>query len=83
LGPEDRLAGALKMALKYRMPYDRILFIIACALNFRATDEQESRSESDLNFRKEAEFGISHILENVCKLEESYFPEIHGEARKL
>lgn len=83
LGSEDRLAGALKMALKYRMPYDRILYIIACALNFRATDEHESRSESDLNFSKEAEFGISHILENVCKLEKDEFPEIHQKAQNL
>ena len=83
LGPKDRLAGALKMAFKYRMPYDKILFIIACALKFSATDEQGSRSENDIIFSKKAELGISHILENVCKLKKNEYPEIHEEARKL
>ena len=81
LGSEDRLVGALKLALKYRMPYDKILYIIACAINFSATDEQGLRSENDEKFGKEAKLGISHILEHVCKLEKKEYPKIHQEVQ--
>lgn len=80
LGSEDRLVGALKLALKFGMAYDKILYIIVCAVNFKATNEQEYRSENDVNFSKEAKFGISHILDNVCGISEKEYPEIHYEA---
>jgi len=83
LGPNDRLAGALKLALKYRMPHDRILFIIACSIGFKATDEQGTRSESDNKFSVEAERGISHILESVCKIVSEKYPQIHAEAKEI
>jgi len=83
LGPEDRLIGALKLALKYKMPYDKILYIIACAINFKATDEQGTRSESDKKFSKEAELGISHILETVGKLDKNKYSKIHQEAQDI
>ena len=83
LGPEDRLIGALKLALKYNMPYDKILQIIAYAVEFKATDEQGSRSESDKKFSKEAELGISHILEHVCKLDKNLYPEIYREIQNM
>lgn len=83
LGPEDRLIGALKLALKYKLPYDKILYIIACAVDFKATDEQGTRTESDRKFSKEAELGISHILEHVCKLDKDKYPEIHREIQTL
>lgn len=83
LGPEDRLVGALRLALKYRMPYDRILYIIACSIGFRATDEHGTQSESDLNFSMEAEVGISHILASVCKIDSDMYPQIHAEANEI
>lgn len=83
LGPEDRLVGALKVALKYRMPYDKILHIIACALHFDATDERGSRSQNDVKFCQNAELGISHILEHICGVSKKEFPHIHEEANKI
>lgn len=83
LGPEDRLVGAMKLALKYRMPYDRILYIIACSIGFKATDQQQTQSESDSKFSVEAELGISHILASVCKLDSDIYPQIHAEAKKI
>ena len=83
LGPEDRLAGPLKLAFKYRMPYDKILYIIACAMEFRATDEQGLRNENDEKFSGEAELGISHILETLCKLSINKCPEVHREGQAL
>lgn len=83
LGPEDRLAGALNLALKYKMPYDKILYIIACALKFKATDEQGNRSGNDKKFSKEAELGISHILESVCKLDRNENPKMYLIAKNI
>lgn len=83
LGSEDRLAGPLKMALNYGMPYDKILYIIACSLSFKAKDEQGLRSERDKKFSKEAELGISHILETVCEVHKKTYPEVHCEAQEL
>ena len=80
LGPDDRLVGALKLALKYRMPYDKILYIIVCALRFKATDEQGIRSEQDIKFGQETKLGITHILTEVCGLSANDFPEIHEQA---
>ena len=83
LGPDDRLAGALKLALKYRMPYGRILFIIACALRFNAVDEKKERSKNDLQFRKEAELGLSHVLSSVCRIDPEMYPQVHAEAKQI
>lgn len=81
LGPEDRLAGPLKMALSYRMPYDKIVYIIACSIHFNATDEHGLRSDRDQKFGKEAEVGISHILETVCELSKKKYAEVHRKAQ--
>lgn len=83
LGPDDRLVGALKLALKYKMPYDKILYIIACAINFRAANEQGSRSEADEQFSKEAKLGISSVLETVCKISKKEYPEVHSEVQAI
>lgn len=83
LGPEDRLVGPLKMALSFRMPYDKILYIIACSINFNATNEHGLRSDRDQKFSKETELGISHILETVCALRKSQYPDLHHEAQAL
>jgi mannitol-1-phosphate 5-dehydrogenase len=83
LGPEDRLAGPLKLAIKHSTPYDKILYTISCAMEFRASDEQGLRNKNDEKFTLEAELGISHILETVCKLSKNKYPEVHREAQAL
>ena len=83
LGPEDRLVGALIMALKYRMPYDKILYIIACAINFRAVDQLGNRTKNDIEFSKMAEYGISFVLEKICHIKKIKYPEIHEQAQQL
>jgi mannitol-1-phosphate 5-dehydrogenase len=83
LGPEDRLVGVFKMAIKYNMPYDKILYIIACSIKFKATDEHGLRSDRDIKFGKESDMGITHILETVCMLSKEKFPDVHREAEEL
>lgn len=83
LGPDDRLVGPLKMALSYKMPYDKILYIIACSIKFKANNEHGLRSDRDQEFSKEAELGISHILETVCTLNKLHYPDIHHQAQAI
>jgi mannitol-1-phosphate 5-dehydrogenase len=83
LSPEDRLVAPLKLALKYRMPYDKILNIIVCAIGFNAVDEHGLRSANDLKFSEEANLGISRIFDRVCGLPESDYLALHSEARLL
>jgi mannitol-1-phosphate 5-dehydrogenase len=83
LSPEDRLVAPLKLALKYRMPYDKILNIIVCAMSFRAVDELGLRSASDLKFSEEAKLGISHILESVCGMAVKENLSLHRQAGEL
>ncbi len=83
LGPEDRLVGALKLAVDYNLPYDKILQIIVCALNFEATDENGNRSEPDIEFSKKATKGIAHILGSVCGIDQEKHPKIHETAKSI
>lgn len=83
LSPEDRLVAPLKLAIKYRMPYDKIFNIIASALVFSAVDEHGKRSNSDLKFSEEASLGISYILGTVCGLPEMDYPDLHNKVRLL
>ena len=83
LAPDDRLVGALNLALKYRMPYDRILFIIVCAIDFTAVNEEQKQSESDFNFRAETKLGISHVLTSVCKVNIDEHPQVYVKANEI
>lgn len=77
LGPEDRVVGAIRMAIKTNMPYDRILKVVDYAIRFQAKDEQGSRTTSDTQFTEEAKKGKTYILNKVCGLSEKEYPDVH------
>lgn len=69
LSAEDRLAGAIHLALELELPYDKILsaFIVGCA--FKATDEAGNRLNDDIDFSKKVEqFGIDWALTKIAEL---------------
>jgi mannitol-1-phosphate 5-dehydrogenase len=66
LGPEDRLSGAIKAAIKYNLPYDKILETLVYACNFRAVDENGKIFEDDLKIIQLFSGGISLVLSQVC-----------------
>ena len=70
LGPEDRLMGAIRMAERYRSPYEKISFIVACAFHFRATDEQGKRLPADNEFSKKfLTSDIREIMKSYCGID--------------
>jgi len=67
LGPEDRLAGAVKLGLKHNKDVDRIIYALTCGFYFRATDESGNMFERDKEFvERYYKKGIDHILTEVC-----------------
>lgn len=68
LSPEDRLVAPIKAAISLKKPYKLIYNALCAAIYFRATDEQGDYYPSDETFFMEAEKGLNHILENVCRL---------------
>lgn len=70
LGPEDRIAGALRSALEFDLPYDRILYALVCGCHFRATDENGKMHIGDLEFVKYYDKGIRSVLIEICGFDE-------------
>ncbi len=69
LDKEDRLVGAVLLALKHSCACDAIAAAAAAACEFRACDEQGAMYPEDREFAdKIYPRGVAYILENVCKL---------------
>jgi hypothetical protein len=66
LAPEDRIAGAIRLALEFNVPYDRILYAMICGCRFRARDELGQMSRDDLEFSQIYTEGIDAVLTRVC-----------------
>jgi len=78
LGPEDRIAGVLKLAAKYELPYDKILLTLKYGMNFRSTDLSGKRSEKDIRFSEMIDIkGMRYALKEVCNIDEKKYPGIY------
>jgi mannitol-1-phosphate 5-dehydrogenase len=72
LGPDDRLIGSLSLCRRHGVVPRRISLATACAFFFKAVDDDGNTLESDrLFYKNESSRGLTHILENVCKLEDT------------
>jgi mannitol-1-phosphate 5-dehydrogenase len=70
LGPEDRLSGAIKSAIKLNLPYDKIFYALICGCHFRAKDEDGNMLKEDVEFVNLYEDDIKSILKEVCGFDE-------------
>lgn len=55
LGPDDRFMGAIHLAMKHRMPYDKIVKAMSFGLSFTARDETGNNYPLDLVFLRSVE----------------------------
>jgi mannitol-1-phosphate 5-dehydrogenase len=69
LGPEDRIVGVIKLAKELNMPFDKILNVLLCSFEFRATDELGQMYPADIEFVDMYQKGIDVVLRDVCELE--------------
>lgn len=66
LSAEDRLAGAIHLALELNLPYDKILKSLMAGCYFRASDEHGELLSDDHEFAKLFEKGILNVLTSIC-----------------
>jgi mannitol-1-phosphate 5-dehydrogenase len=74
LGPDDRFTAPISAAIKLNLPFNMILDAFVAGISFRAVDENGRHFQSDLDFFREAENGITHILRNISGFSEK---ELH------
>lgn len=70
LGPDDRLAGAIKLAIEMNLPYHKILKALVCGCRFRATDEDGKMLDSDIKFAQIYKTGIRNVMTQICGFDE-------------
>jgi mannitol-1-phosphate 5-dehydrogenase len=83
LGPEDRLAGAIRLAVSLNMPYDKILKALIAGFEFRAKDEKGEMHPSDIQFTKIYEKGVTEMLEKVCGFDKVNYPQIIAKGEQM
>jgi mannitol-1-phosphate 5-dehydrogenase len=83
LGPEDRLAGAIKNAIRHNLPYDKILIALVCACHFRAGDEEGKALKEDVEFCGIYNKGIESVLDHVCRFSRKDHPGVFSEASRI
>lgn len=67
LSAEDRLAGAMHLAIELNMPYDKIQDAFMAGCSFKATDETGNRLTEDVDFNERyEEFGIEWVLTEIA-----------------
>lgn len=71
LSVQDRLAGAVHLAIEMDLPYDKILFALICGCHFRATDEAGNMLSGDIEFTTFYSKGIKLVLTEICGFSET------------
>jgi len=66
LSAEDRLAGAIYLAMKLNLPYDLILYGLVAGFHFRATDEAGNLLPADQEFTSIYARGVPEVMTSVC-----------------
>ncbi len=69
LSAEDRLVGAINLAIEFNLPYDKILNALKAGMQFRATDESGNMLPSDCQFVEIYNKGTIEVLTAVCGFE--------------
>ena len=83
LGPEDRLAGSIRLAREFDQPYDMILFSLICARRFRAADENGKMFSRDVVFHKSRKNELRYVLKKICRFDSKVDRDVFDKAEVL
>jgi len=83
LGPEDRISGAIKSAIEFDLPYNKILYALICGCHFRAKDEEGYMLKTDVQFVNCYQNDIKLILTEVCGFDEIKNRQLISEAEVI
>ncbi|NDP19987.1 MAG: mannitol-1-phosphate 5-dehydrogenase [Paludibacter sp.] len=67
LSKQDRVVGAINTAIELGLEYDKIVYVLACAMNFRAKNEQGNLFPGDEEFIYIFNKGVDQLLNKVCE----------------
>lgn len=68
----DRVLGAMKLCIRFDLPFDRIAEVFNAALGFKASDQEGVRFPADVEFINKAQSQpIEELLKTECGLEDS------------
>lgn len=82
LGPEDRMAGAIRAGIEHHKPVYKILYALVCGTFFRARDENGAMFEKDVQFIEHHNKGIEHVLINICGFDKNMHPALFEKAEE-
>ena len=83
LGPDDRLVGAIKLAIEMNLPYRKILKALVCGCRFRATDENGKMFPADIEFAEIYKTGIRNVMIRICGFDEIRDKKLIEETEKM
>jgi mannitol-1-phosphate 5-dehydrogenase len=83
LGPDDRLVGAIKLAIEMNLPYNKILKALVCGCRFSGKDEDGKMLQADIEFTSIYETGIRNVMIRICGFDEIRDEAIIQEAEKM
>lgn len=83
LGSDDRLAGAIHLALDMHLPYDKILEAYVYGCHFSAVDEFGLRLKSDIEFQEVYRHDIKGVLMNIGGFTDFANPELLVKAESI
>jgi len=83
LGPDDRLVGAIKLAIEMNLPYRKILKVLICGCRFRSSAEDGKMLQADIEFTSIYETGIRNVMIRICGFDEIRDEAIIQEAEKM
>ena len=83
LGKEDRMAGAIHLALELHLPYDLILQALVAGFHFRAKDEAGNLLAADQEFSIIYDKGVKAVMTTVCGFDQNSDKELIEKAMEL
>jgi len=83
LGPDDRFAGIIKLALAYNLPFDKILYGLICGCHFRAKDENNQMLKSDIDFINRYYSDVDMVLSEISGFDHIRAKKVYAEAREI
>jgi mannitol-1-phosphate 5-dehydrogenase len=83
LSAQDRLAGAIHLAIEMNLPYEKILCALVCGCRFKAKDEEGNMLKEDIEFNRKYGKRIKPILKEVCGFDDTLNRNLFEEADKI
>lgn len=83
LSPDDRLAGAIRMAVSLGKAYDKVLYALVCATHFMEKESSGHSMQEDVRFVKKYGNDPSLVLSEVCGFDPRKNPFIYQQASEI